>query len=112
MFKEKISILMEGWIDKILEFDFTVEYIPGSTNDLADALSCQYDSTDIYIKQITTTTSTNNLELELEAQWRGKIIPSIEEHKTIIDEQHLLGHFSVDTTSKHIWHEGFWWPQM
>lgn len=113
MFKDKIGILMEGWIDKILEFDFTVNYIPGEENTLADALSRIHEESNIHIKSLSTSISTsNNLnsELELEAQRRGKIIPSIEERKSIVEEQHLLGHFSVDTTTKHIWREGFWWP--
>ena len=30
---------MQGWIDNILLYDFTTEYLPGDKNELADALS-------------------------------------------------------------------------
>ena len=33
------SRVMEGWVDLIMEFDFTISYIPGPSNDLADAIS-------------------------------------------------------------------------
>ena len=34
-----MSPLLEGWIDNILQFDFTTSYIPGNENELEDALS-------------------------------------------------------------------------
>lgn len=110
MFKEKISILMEGWIDKILEFDFAIEHIPGDMNELADALSRLHDETEIHVKQMTIDPNVHNVEVELEAMRRGKQIPSEEERKAIIQEQHLLGHFSMETMTTSIWREGYWWP--
>ena len=43
MLPKKITLIMEGWIDTILQFDFAVQYIPGEENELADALSRSND---------------------------------------------------------------------
>ena len=43
MLKNKMTPLMEGWMDTILQFDFTTIYLPGEENELADALSRAHD---------------------------------------------------------------------
>lgn len=108
MFKEKVSVLVEGWIDKILEFDFAIEHM----NGLADALSRLHDEPEINVKLMVVDSNIHNVELELEAKRRGKQIPSKVEQEAILLEQNLLGHFSVDTMVNSIWSEGFWWPAM
>ena len=35
------TIPQHHWVSKLLGFDFTVEYKPGRTNVMADALSCR-----------------------------------------------------------------------
>jgi hypothetical protein len=47
LFKNKITVLMEGWLDTILSFDFDVVYIPGESNILADAISRKDEDTEM-----------------------------------------------------------------
>jgi hypothetical protein len=42
MMKNKLNIMMEGWVDTILKYDFITMYLPGKDNYLADALSRSY----------------------------------------------------------------------
>ena len=42
----KMSLIMLGWIDNILLYDFITEYLPGEKNNLADALSRSYEGLD------------------------------------------------------------------
>jgi len=109
LLKNKMSLIMEGWIDTILQFDFTTQYIPGCENELADALSrCHNES----IKSINVAADSRNVLLELEAVRRGKNIPNMEEQKTLLEKAHAFGHFSVNTTFKQLWSDGYWWPRM
>ena len=39
----QLSLVMQGWIDNLLLYDFTTEYLAGDENDLANALSQQYE---------------------------------------------------------------------
>src|SRR5690606_28589559 len=52
MMKNRLNLLLEGWIDSILEFNFTVEYLPGRQNVLADALSRRHGSGDLEEREI------------------------------------------------------------
>ncbi len=42
--QRKLSDMLELWLDEMLEFDFSVEQIPGVTNVLPDCLSRLYKS--------------------------------------------------------------------
>jgi hypothetical protein len=44
--KNKSTILTEGWIETIMEYTFSTEYLPGEENKLADALSRCYEGND------------------------------------------------------------------
>ena len=65
-----MSPLLEGWIDNILQFDFTTSYIPGNENELADALSRNGEPV---IKGIYSVTDPG---MQYAAAKRGKSIPS------------------------------------
>jgi hypothetical protein len=43
LLRNRATLLTEGWMDTILKFNFTTEYLPGDKNILADALSRCYD---------------------------------------------------------------------
>ena len=44
MMKNKLNVMMEGWVDTILKFDFVTQYLPGEENSLADALSRSHEN--------------------------------------------------------------------
>ena len=47
MMTNKLNVMMEGWVDTILEFDFKTQYLSGKYNTLADTLSRVYESTEM-----------------------------------------------------------------
>ena len=51
-------------------------------------------------------------ELLFEAAKRGKKLPTVEERAAMVQRRHLLGHFAVETVTKELWRDGYWWPQM
>jgi hypothetical protein len=107
--------MMEGWIDTILEFQFVTQYVPGHTNDLADALSRSFDST---IKLANIIDEDNDIgqskhtKFEFEAYRHGKSIPDEENRILLLEQQHALGHFGVNAVVKKLWHDGYWWPNI
>jgi hypothetical protein len=109
MLRNKMNLMMEGWVDTILQFDFTPQYIPGEDNALADALS---RSNEEFIKGIEVIQNPRDVELELEAKRRGKSIPDIQNRIGIIEKCHALGHFSTESVVKDLWKNGHWWPGM
>ena len=42
--QKNLSPRQTRWLETLSDFDFTIEYIPGETNILADALSCVYSA--------------------------------------------------------------------
>ena len=44
MMGNRLSIMMEGWLDDILRFDFSTVYLPGEDNVFADALSRAHET--------------------------------------------------------------------
>jgi transposase InsO family protein len=107
LLKNKMTPLLEGWMETVLQFDFTTVYLPGEENEFADALSRVHEVT---VNKI----ATDGLDSELlfEAAKRGKTVPTAEERAAMIQRRHLLGHFSVETVTKELWRDGFWWPRM
>ena len=109
---------LDGLVDRLFGCDgenlclafslqFTTIYLPGEENELADALS---RANEVNLKVISTNSTDN--ELLFEAAKRGKILPTLEQQAVMIQRRHLLGHFAVETVTKELWHDGYWWPRM
>ena len=116
--KNKMNLLLEGWMDVVLQFDFTTEYLPGENNVLADALSRQHESEDsrtvnacsVDVASLTTTNPSQGVEFE--AQKRGKIVPAFEERNKLLEQVHSLGHQGVESMFRRLWQQGYWWPKI
>jgi hypothetical protein len=115
MMTNKLNLLLEGWIDEIMQYDFQTVYLPGEENTLADALSRQWETAVSLrassVKPLVTST-TPSAVLAMEAEKRGKRIPSEAEREKLIDKEHAIGHFSVETLYRKFWNNGLWWPNM
>ena len=113
MLKNRVTPMMEGWVDIILQFEFVTQYMPGHTNSLADALSRSYETS---VKKSTIKdpklqiSKSNSDRFEFEAKKRGKSIPKESERISLLEQAHVLGHFSIDSVVKQLWKDGFWWP--
>lgn len=113
MMTNKPNLLLEGWVDDILEYTFSTIYIPGKDNYLADALSRQHEVISIKtinIDEPVISSTAVNQTLLMEAEKRGKIIPSVKEQNQLLDQAHHLGHFSTETMFRQLWNQGYWWP--
>jgi hypothetical protein len=115
MMKNKLNLVMEGWVDTILQYEFDTEYIPGSENVLADALSRNTDD------QITISANTIDIKLTgtdieaamlWQAEKRGKTIPSLNKQKQLLTQTHQKGHYGVESMFRDLWNSGYWWPQL
>ena len=116
--KNKMNLLLEGWMDVVLQFNFTTEYLPGESNTLADALSRQHETEDNMIvsacavKEASLTTRNPAEGIEFEAKKRGKIMRSDRDRVQLLEQVHSLGHQSVESMFRRLWQQGFWWPHV
>ena len=60
LMKNKSTMLTEGWIETIMEYTFSTEYLPGEENKLADALSRCYEGCDDDVVLQTSNMKNNN----------------------------------------------------
>ena len=116
MMKNKLNVMMEGWMDVILKFNFSVEYLPGEDNEFADALSRCHDHLGSFLTVQTAKVKITSADTDQTMAWkatkRGKQIPSEKERGILVEKAHLLGHFSVEAMFRKLWNDGYWWPAM
>ena len=119
MVKNKLNIMMEGWVDTILKYDFTTVYLSRKQNGFADALSRSHDTLSLEVRakgalisEMTLSSLKLSDTLAMEAEKRGKNIPEESIRAELVDKAHRLGHFSVETMYRTLWNKGYWWPGM
>jgi hypothetical protein len=114
MLKNKLNLLTEGWIDTIMVYDFDTVYLPGEQNTLADGLSRQGEniSEEFNVHKVQSQTGADTEALQIAMEKRGKKIPDIIEQEKLIQDQHALGHFGMETMYRKLWSTGIWWPNM
>lgn len=107
--QNKMTLMLENWMDTILEFNFTTQYYPGEENGFADALSRSFeehvDLKEIFVEE-------EDARALWEAERRGMILPSEELRVEIVEKEHALGHLGVESMCKKIQSNGYWWPKM
>jgi transposase InsO family protein len=116
--RSKPNDLLEGWFDDIFSFHFTTEYLPGKDNSLADALSRSQGTDDDHTIRaspalvVSGSTGTPDMDATIQAEMRGKRLPSVDERQGIIESAHAFGHRGVNSVYERIFEDGFWWPGM
>lgn len=77
----------------------------------ADAL--QPDSLSSTHQESTDSGSDQLLQMFVELDKRGKVAPATDDEKSsLIQREHLFGHFGVTAVYKALFNKGFWWPKM
>jgi hypothetical protein len=109
--RNRLTLLMEGWLESLMEFSFTTEYLPGNKNQLADALSRSRGPS---VRSIEVTEGSRQQQMLIwEAERRGlQLLEEGEKRSQIIQQQHILGHFGAKLLSDKIRELGYWWPGM
>jgi hypothetical protein len=107
LIKNKMTILTKGWIETIIEYNFSTKYLPGKENDLTDSLSRCYERT---VKVVTVDEKRANLEWK--AEKRGYKLLNRTVKDKLIEKQHALGYFGVKLMVEKIKEAGYWWPNM
>jgi transposase InsO family protein len=112
------NAMMNGWLDILLDFDFQIEHIAGTTNVLPDALSRLFPSfvieADILrISVMTATTTTMETQEETEEHHLTEdCSPCEEEKRELLQTEHFLGHVHHDTLFKKLFNQGYGWKGM
>ena len=89
LLKNKSTMLTEGWLETIMQYTFTTEYLPGEENTIADALSRSHEGE---INAINVSEE-STLDEQWIAEQKGLKIPSMELRKELVEKQHVLGSF-------------------
>ena len=106
LLRNKMTMLTEGWIETIMEYSFSTEYLPGEENVFADVLSRSYEG---IVQAI-------NVQVETDEEWkaelRGLQLPAEGERRSMVEKCHAMGHFGVTKMMDKIRENGYWWPKM
>ena len=115
LLKDKSTLFIDGWIEAIMKYSFSTEYLPGSENTLADALSQCYEGEKLSVNALDIQENEIHQQ-QMDMQWfaesRGFQLPDETLRAKLIEEQHALGHFGTKLISDKIKEEGHWWPKM
>ena len=96
--------------------------MPGGSNVIADALSQSFeavaadDDKSPVLRTIAVhehdNMSDDSIKLKMDAELRGKEIPTRDLQIQLIQQTHAIGHFGVEHGFKRIWELGYWWPTL
>ena len=109
LLKNKSTMLIEGWLETLMEFNFSTEYLPGDQNMMADALSRCHEGA---IIRAISSAEKQHQELLWAAESRGLTLLEPEERIDMINHNHALGHFGAKHIASKFYDQGYWWPSM
>lgn len=111
--------MMIKWLDTLLDYQFTVVYLPGISNILPDHLSRLFSYPNQTLEGGNSIRTTNNVDKVVNsplvmraADIVDKMQPPISERKSILENAHLFGHFGADAIVRAIHNNGIHWPSM
>jgi hypothetical protein len=106
LLKNKMTMLTEGWMETIMEYSFSTEYLPGEKNSFADALSRSFAVNSVSVEDQAIA------KMEWEAELRGCQLLGESLRLGMIERTHAMGHFGGKSIFQKIIKQGFWWPRM
>jgi len=98
---KEISPLLSGWLETILDYNFTIEHISGIHNILPDALSRMWSENDNYAGNQSYLALIDNSNLHM---------PDEEQRNIILERAHLLGHFGAKAMVDSVKEQYAIWP--
>ena len=102
-------MLIEGWLETLMEFNFSTEYLPGDQNMMADALSRCHEGA---VVRAISSAEKQHQELLWAAESRGLTLLEPEQRIDMINQNHALGHFGAKHIAFKFYDQGYWWPGM
>ncbi|CDH61216.1 hypothetical protein RO3G_11965 [Lichtheimia corymbifera JMRC:FSU:9682] len=111
--------MMVKWLDTLLDYQFTVVYLPGIANILPDHLSRLFSPVDQTLEGGKPRYHINNVDKAINepllmraTDLLDMLQPPISERKSILENAHLFGHFGADAIVRAIHNNGLHWPSM
>ena len=104
--------LIQGWIDTLLELDYTIVHRPGLRNVLPDRLSRVYDLDNQTIRKDLEFSALEVTIPSIETNHIDDINLSAAEKSKLLTEQHLRGHFGSLALAKGLLSRGISWLGM
>lgn len=112
------NIMINGWLEVLLDFNFKIIHRPGLHNVLPDTLSrlCYDPIPDptpeggraVATTKISAPVPSTEETAFVEAK-TGKTCPPQDKQKALLEAAHLFGHFGSKATFKRIWNQGYYW---
>ena len=106
----KMNSIMENWMFLQVRYDFTTLYLPGEANNFADAFSRMFEGHNVYVgahesdvqgkdELLRFIPADTDISLRLEAEKRGKKLPSTELKQQLMERNHALSHLGTENVS-------------
>ena len=102
--QKSLNSTLERWFHILLRFDFTISYMPGKSNVIADLLSRP-----VALNASNVQTGPTQIHFDI---LRDKTIPRDAEISTHLEEAHAFGHFGERAMFDYLWRKNLWWPSI
>ena len=116
-----LNAMLNKWLDTLLDYDFTIEHLPGMDNVLPDSLSRLFPvAKELVGGNLDKVKSSGYLSKEKVTRAasiaylkENKMEPPTEKEKQeLLEKAHLFGHFGAEAIVKAIHNNGVHWPKM
>ena len=114
--QDNLGEIYETWLNTLLKFNFTIQYVPGSLNILPDSLSRLYP--DECIQKDKSISFINNISQEMTTKEEkialalGKQIPTVDERLNLLEKFHSVTHCGYQGLFKLLFKNNFYWHGM
>jgi transposase InsO family protein len=112
--QKNLNPMLHGWLDTLLNYNFTIIHRPGILNILPDHLSRIFPSSVLEYNKITNDDHDISACISVIQQVDPLDFtePPKEDQTAMVKTKHLLGHFGADALIRGIHQDGFHWPSI
>lgn len=107
--QKDLNPMMQGWLDTLFNYTFTVVHRPGILNILPDHLSRLFPRSAWEGHVVTNPTSNISVAIVKQQDPLGRIEPVENVRIKLMEEKHLLGHFGSEAIMQALHEDGYHW---